>query len=138
MPTWDPSVPSPTPIREFHIVSKEWVCKPQETPLIEVVLQDERGRGIGGAEVWLVWDSGADRAITGLKAERGVGFVDFEAVVGQSYALSIGQLGLPLVTDLEIAPCPFHAGAGASYGTWQITLQLRPVQTAIPTSPSSD
>jgi hypothetical protein len=92
------------------------------------VVKDERGRGLAGVEVWLMWPGGADRAVTGLKPRRGAGYADFDAEWGVNYSLSIGELGRPLVTALRLEPCPVEEGAENEepiIGSWYIVLEPR-------------
>ena len=82
-------------------------------------MQDEQGRGVPGIEVWLLWSGGADRAVTGLKPAQGAGYVDFEAKTGLIYQVSMGELELPLVSNLRIATCP---GEPDFPGGWRIVV----------------
>jgi len=79
--------------------------------------------------VWLTWPGGADRAVTGLKPQGGAGYADFSAGQGVSYALSIGELGVPLVTDLQLEPCPAQKGKEPLLGSWRIVLKRQPPET---------
>ena len=134
-PTRTPRPPTPTPIPLplFQLVQQEQICEPGLEPHIEVVVKDEDGAGLVGVEVWLMWPGGADRAITGLKPERGAGYVDFsveqDAPESVDYALGISELGMPLVTDLQIAPCPPQKGKETLLGSWRIVLERRPPET---------
>ncbi|MDY6877997.1 MAG: hypothetical protein SWK90_17580 [Chloroflexota bacterium] len=122
-----PPTPTPTPLSPFRLVQQEQICDPGQAPHIEVVVRDERGLGLDGVVVWLMWPGGADRAVTGLKPQQGAGYVDFDAGPGVSepvdYALGIGELGLPLVTDLRIEPCPARKGKEPLLGSWRIVLE---------------
>ena len=102
---------------------QEQICEAGLSPQIQVVVQDETGKGIPGMEVWLVWSTGSDRAVTGLKPELGAGYVDFDATPGVDYVLSIGELGFPLVTDLQIQPCPAEEDEDQTPGSWRVVLE---------------
>lgn len=106
--TSTPAPPTPTPplLSRLRLTEQEQICQPGQAPHIEVMVRDERGAGLPGVVVWLTWPGGADRAVTGLKPQSGAGYVDFNVEEDVSYALSIGELGIPLVTDLRIEPCP--------------------------------
>jgi hypothetical protein len=93
---------------------------------LEVVVRDERGRGVPGVEVWLMWPGGADRAVTGLKPQRGAGYADFDAEPGASYEIGVGELGMPLVTDLQVGPCVQEEVEEPLMGSWRIVLGPRP------------
>lgn len=128
-----PSTPTPTPPPPFQLTLQEQICEPEQAPHIEVVVRDEHGVGLDGVVVWLMWPGGADRAVTGLKPQRGAGYADFDVEPGASgsvnYALGIGELGLPLVTDLRIKPCPARKGKEPLLGSWRIVLEQQPLVT---------
>ncbi len=123
-PTGTPLPPTPTPplLSRLRVVEQEQICEPGQRVHIEVVVRDERGAGVAGVEIWLTWPGGADRAVTGLKPQHGAGYADFNAEPGVSYALSIGELGMPLVTGLRIEPCPVEEGENPLMGSWRIVL----------------
>ena len=87
------------------------------------MVKDERGEEVAGVEVWLMWPGGADRAVTGLKPQEGVGYADFDVEWGVNYSLGTSELGRPLVTALRLEPCPASEGAGPMIGSWRIVLQ---------------
>lgn len=125
--------PSPTPtpplLSRLQLAKREQVCQPGQVPRIEVMVRDEHGAGLSGVAVWLTWPGGADRAVTGLKPQRGAGYADFNAEQGVSYALGIGELGMPLVTDLRIEPCPADEDQEPLMGSWFVVLEPRPPDT---------
>ncbi len=126
-PTFTPLPPTPTPefIARLRVVKQEQLCDGQGER-IEVVVQDEQGRGVPGVEVWLTWPGGADRAVTGLKPQFGAGYADFAVERGVGYALGVGELGRPLVDDLRISLCPSGGGGTATFGlfgSWRVVLQ---------------
>jgi hypothetical protein len=102
---------------------REQICQPKQAPHVEVVVMDERGAGLPGVQVWLTWPGGADRAVTGLKPQGGAGYADFNLEPGVDYALSIGELGVPLVTDLRIEPCPAYRDQEPLLGSWFVVLE---------------
>lgn len=123
-PTSTPPPPTPTPplLARLRLTSQEQICEPGQRPHIEIVVTDERGAGVPGVEVWLMWSGGADRAVTGLKPQKGTGYADFNAEPGARYDLGIGELGMPLVTDLQVEPCPLGEVEERSMGSWRIIL----------------
>ncbi len=133
-PTPSPSrTPTPSSPVSFRVNQQEQICEPGQSPRIEVVMQDELGAGLAGLEVWLTWPGEADRAVTGLRPERGAGYVDFEVEPNATYALGIGALALPLVTDLRMKPCPPGREAATDeeplLGSWRIVLQRQPSES---------
>ena len=121
-----PLTPTPTPLPPFQLTQQEQICEPEQTPHIEIVVRDEHGAGLDGVVVWLMWPGGADRAVTGLKPQHGAGYADFRAELDVGYTFSIGELGMPLVTDLRIEPCPAQKGKELLPGSWRIVLERRP------------
>ena len=124
-----PLTPTPTPLPPFRLTQQEQICEPEQTPHIEVVVRDEHGAGLDGVVAWLTWPGGADRAVTGLKPQHGAGYADFNAELDVGYTFSIGELGLPLVTDLRIEPCPAQKGKKPLPGSWRIVIEHRPPET---------
>ncbi len=121
-PTYTPT-PTPPLLDRLHLTEKKLVCQSEQTPRIEVVVKDERGEGLAGVEVWLTWPGGADRAVTGLKPQQGAGYADFNAERNVSYALGIGELGIPLVTGVRLEPCPATGNKRPFIGSWRIVLE---------------
>ncbi|MFQ6100325.1 MAG: hypothetical protein ACE5OS_03705 [Anaerolineae bacterium] len=122
-PTLTPT-PSPTPplLSRLRLAQQEQICEPGQTPRVEVVVRDEHGAGLAGVELWLIWPGGADRAVTGLKPRYGAGYADFGAEAGVRYSLGVGELGMPLVTDLRIEACPVEEGEEPLMGSWHVVL----------------
>jgi hypothetical protein len=104
----------PAQASPFSIITHTLTCEPE--PRIAVSLEIsrtviERGRersetiGLPNRELWLIWDSGADRAITGFRPELSLGYADFAVEPGHTYNLYIdAPIGLPVLT-LRIEPC---------------------------------
>ena len=122
-------LPSRTPslLSRLYLARQEQVCQPEQAPRIEVVVRDERGAGLPGVEVWLVWSGGADRAVTGLKPWNGAGYADFNAQPGVRYALSVGELGRPLVAGLQTEACPAQGSEEPAPGSWRLVVEPRPL-----------
>jgi hypothetical protein len=65
-----------------------------------------------GREIWLLWDNGADRAYTGFRPSRGIGYADFNVEPGQTYNVYIDNpWGVPLIV-LQVEPCLPVEGGG--------------------------
>ena len=104
-------------------MEQEQLCDQEQPYRIEVVVQDEYGRGVPGVEVWLTWAQGADRAVTGLKPEHGMGYADFNVGPDIAYTISVGEPGMPLVSGLQLEECPTETEEGeAVLGSWRVIL----------------
>jgi len=65
-----------------------------------------------GREVWLLWEDGADRAVTGFKPEIGLDIADFAVEPGHVYKLYLDiPQGVPLTT-IQVEPCAVDEGEG--------------------------
>ncbi|HET7089384.1 MAG TPA: hypothetical protein VFL17_12115 [Anaerolineae bacterium] len=114
--------PSATPTPEFVVVSSDGVCE-SGAPQIRVAVQDAEGNGLPGVDVWITWDGGADRFVTGLKPELGPGFGDFDMQPDVSYRVGAGsQSTLALVGNLSADPCTTDVGAEGRL-SWNVVLQ---------------
>jgi hypothetical protein len=129
-----PPTATPGPRPPFQLAAQEQVCEQGQTLHIEVVVQDEEGRGVPGVEVWLMWDGGSDRAVTGLKPEQGAGYADFDAETEVDYSLGVSELGAPLASGLRLESCPEEKGKEPLMGSWRVVLERRPPATSTPTS----
>lgn len=127
-----PPTPTPTPVPPFQLAEKEQLCRSGQSPHIQVVVRDENGDELPGVEVWLMWQDGVDRAVTGLKPDQGEGYVDFDVELDVEYALGTSELGVGLVSGLRIEPCPETEGQDALMGSWRITLERRSEATSTP------
>ncbi len=150
-PTVSPTAfasPTPTPVpvssSPFRIISQTFSCDPQ--PVIAVSLEisrtvQERGRtrqelvGLPVREVWLIWDGGADRAITGFKLDRGLGYADFAVQPGRAYNLYVDTPSGPPLLTVQVEPCSPTEGSGwvSRLLTLQKTVEPDPVATPTPT-----
>jgi hypothetical protein len=128
-----PPTATPGPRPPFQLATKEQICEQGQKPHIEVVVQDEAGAGVPGVEVWLMWDGGSDRAVTGLKPERGMGYADFDAEQGVDYSIGISELGAPLGSGLRLESCPEEKGKEPLVGSWRIVLEHSSPPTSTPT-----
>ena len=105
------------------MAEQEQLCDAAEPLHIEVVVLDEEGRGVPAVEVWLTWAQGVDRAVTGLKPGKGPGYADFNAQPDTTYTISVGDLGMPLVSGLQLEDCPAEAGDRETIlGSWRVVL----------------
>ena len=88
--------------------------------------------GDGLREIWLIWDGGADRAITGFRPDQGLGYADFTVVPGRVYNLYVDSpTGIPLRT-LQSEPCTPDEGDGWT-SRWLLAREFPPLPTPTPT-----
>jgi len=114
--------PTSTPTPEFEVASRDSACA-TGTPQIRVTVQDLAGNGLPGVDVWITWDGGADRFVTGLKPEFGSGYGDFDMQPDVSYRVGAGtQLALALVSNLRAASCTTPSGVAGRL-SWDIVLR---------------
>jgi len=125
--TRPPPTVTPTPVLTFQLSDQEMICKPARPLRIEVLVEDEKKQPMDGIVVWLIWDTGADRAVTGLKPVLGSGYVDFSVRPDATYGLRVGELGPLLVTQLGFTNCPVQDGNSPTLGSWRVTLHLAPI-----------
>ena len=96
-------------------------------------IEDEKAKGVPGIEVWVTWEGGADRFVTGLKPEEGPGYGDFDMQPGIGYDVAVAESALPLVKGLETEQCPSADATQRIMASWQLT--FRPIPpTPTPTA----
>ena len=115
--------PSPTPqfVSPYTVISQTLSC--EVTPYIAVSLFISRTvaerrqtrvewEAQPGREIWLLWESGADRAVTGFRPQLGLGYADFAVTSGHFYKLYIDiPEGAPLST-IQVDACTAAEGGG--------------------------
>ncbi len=120
--TFPTPTPTATPAPEFAVAGSDSVCE-TGAPQIRVSVQDLEGNGLPGVDVWITWDGGADRFVTGMKPEIGAGFGDFDMQPGVSYRVGAGsQVALALVRNLRADACTTDAGQAGRL-SWSVTLR---------------
>jgi hypothetical protein len=105
----------------FHIVSQTLTCTDQPQIAVSLVLshtitvrrrEEVEWLPLPGREVWLLWEDGADRAVTGFNTEMGLGYADFIVAPGRVYKLYIDvPRGAP-VSTIQVEPCTGDEGEG--------------------------
>jgi hypothetical protein len=79
--------------------------------------------GLPGVEVWLLWEEGADHAVTGFRPNLGLGYADFEVVPEQTYNLYLeAPIGIP-IASLNVRRCMNADGALAWTGWGLLVLK---------------
>jgi len=125
--------PTPLALPTFLLVARERVCEPGPAQ-IRVVVEDEKGKGVPGIEVWVTWNEGADRFVTGLNPEKGSGYADMNIQPDITYAVAVAQSAVPIVTGLKTEPCPSSDPAQPISASWQ--LSFRPIPPTATPSPT--
>ena len=125
--------PTPVPLPGYLLIARDRICEPG-VPQIRVVVQDEKGDDVPGVEVWVTWDDGADRFVTGLKPEKGKGYGDVDIQLDKTYAVAIAQSALPIATGIKTEQCPSSDPSQTILASWQLT--FGPVPPTVTPTPS--
>ncbi len=117
-PTVTPRASTPTPVPTYNpayqIISQFAECtRPPAVPQIRVTVQDAAGQPLAGVTIWLTWDGGDDRFVTGLKPEINAGYGDFDMLRNRIYNVSIDQPASIIATGLQAEACA--AGGAVSW-----------------------
>jgi hypothetical protein len=113
--------PSPVPTYNpgYQIISQIAECtRATATPQIRVTVQDAAGQGLSGVTIWITWDGGADRFLTGLKPEINAGYGDFDMLRDRNYNISIDQPESVIAANLRAEAC----ASGGSI-SWRLTIR---------------
>jgi len=115
-PTPTPQLPAP-----YTIISQTLRCAAAPQIAVSLLLSQtvevrSRERVVQtpqpGRTIWLLWEDGADRAVTGFRPELGLGYADFTVAPGRVYKVYIDTpTGAPLST-LQTEPCTPDEGGG--------------------------
>ena len=132
-----PTILAPPSALSFGVTQQEHFCRPDQPPRIEVVVTNAEGDGLPRIGVWLLWADGANWAVTGLKPAQGAGYADLGAEPGTVYSLGLGEIGMPLVTNLQLRHCPVDGDGVPTYGSWRITIKQRAADTGASSTPQS-
>lgn len=145
-PSPTPTPPAPAP-SAYRVISQTLTCA--EAPHLSVSLVasgtlEGRGRNrevvfepLPGREVWLLWEDGADRAVTGFKPAFDLGYVDFQIEPGHVYRLYVETpVGAP-VTTVQVAPCAPEEGEGWIARWLQVMAPPPPTPSPTPTPPAT-
>jgi hypothetical protein len=116
--------PTSAPLPVYLLISQERICEPGPAQ-IRAVIEDEKGQGVPGIEVWVTWEGGADRFVTGLMPEKGPGYGDFDMQPGITYDVAVAESALPLVKGVKTEQCPSADATQTIMASWQLT--FRPI-----------
>jgi hypothetical protein len=119
--TRQPVTPSPVPTYNpgYQIISQIAECtRANATPQIRVTVQAATGQPLAGVTIWITWDGGSDRFVTGLKPEVNSGYGDFDMLRDRNYNVSIDQPESVIATGLRAEDC-----AGGGSVSWRLTIR---------------
>ena len=85
-PRFLPALPE---ARSFELLSTRSFCDLSRPALVEVFVVDYLGRGIPGQRIRARWGEQQDIFVSGLKAERGDAYADFQMDEGIEYAIDM-------------------------------------------------
>jgi hypothetical protein len=98
--------PTATPIPDYRVIDRQAECShSKQPPQIRVIVLDAVGQSVPGKEVWITWEGGADRFVTGLKPEIDPGYGDFDMQLDQTYNVGVDKPTSVVVRDLRAEPC---------------------------------
>ncbi len=137
--TRQPTATLPPP---YILERRERICESdRDMPTIEIVVQTQEGAGVAGTEIWVTWTGGADRFITGLKPELGLGYSDFDVTPGVVYAVAVGDPTLTIVSNLRPERCP-PGDSDSPLASWRLVVvatssAFPPTPAGTPVTPTS-
>jgi hypothetical protein len=109
------SAPTSAPVGNFFGEVQGTFCSVELSGTIEIRVVDGGGQEVGGERVRVLWDSGSNDFVTGLKPERGIGYADFQMEAGLSYIVSMPNQSDPIANPLEARPCFTEEGEEAVF-----------------------
>ena len=117
-PTLPPTV---TPNPDYQVVTQVAGCthSPQ-APQIRVVVHDQFGQSVPGKEIWITWEGGSDRFVTGLKPEIDPGYGDFDMQPDQAYNVGVDKPTSVIISNLRAGTCETDGRT-----SWQLVLAPR-------------
>ncbi len=95
---------------QFRLLSQREICQADlSAPRIEIIIVDPNLDDLRGAEVFLEWENGRDRALTGFKPNNSAGYADFTIEPDISYTVSMSD-GSATTGGLQSTPCANEDG----------------------------
>lgn len=91
--------------RNFELLSVRSFCDLKRPALIEVYVVDYLGRGIPAQRIRVRWGDREDIFVSGLKAERGAAYADFQMDEGVDYAVDMAGANDALGASLSTGNC---------------------------------
>ena len=113
--------PTPAPIPEYQVIDQVAECATgPNPPQIRIIVKDQFGQSVSGKEIWITWEGGTDRFVTGLKPEIDPGYGDFDMQPDQSYNVGVAKPTSVVVSDLRADSCETDGRT-----SWRLTLAPR-------------
>jgi hypothetical protein len=98
--------PTATPNPDYQVIDRTAECtSSKQPPQIRVIVQDQFGQSVSGKVVWITWEGGSDRFVTGLKPEIDLGYGDFDMQPDQSYNVGVDKPTSVIVSGLRADSC---------------------------------
>ena len=110
------------PRRSFIALPARTFCDGSRPALIEVFVVDALARGIPGQRIRLRFDDQQDIFLSGMKAERGPAYADFQMREGMGYIIDMPDAADALRATLRTAPC-FTESGQESLKSFRITFR---------------
>lgn len=118
LPTLMPTV---TPVPDYQVIDRTAECTPgNQPPQIRVMVVDQLGQGVAGKEIWITWDEGRDRFVTGLKPEIDPGYGDFDMQPDRAYNVGVDRSTSVVVSELRADTCDTNGRT-----SWRLVLAPR-------------
>lgn len=119
----EPSVqrvaPTSVPLRRFKARAARSFCDTANPALIELHVVDYLGRGIPGQRIRARFSDQEDVFLSGLKADRGDSYADFQMEEGIDYAIDMPGAADALGASLSAGPC--YSGNHRTLKSWRVT-----------------
>ncbi|MCB2178646.1 hypothetical protein KQH61_04440 [bacterium] len=120
IPTLTPTLPptaTPTAGPPFVLDSIQLVCNPNiDPPLIQVNVADAAGNPVPGVAILISWDTHTNRFVTGLNADYGLGYADYQMDPAITYSLQLEEGSAP-VNSITGRQC--EDATEPYWGSWQ-------------------
>ncbi len=115
------ATPTATPVPDYQVIDRTAECTPaKQPPQIRVIVQDQFGQSVPGKVVWITWEGGTDRFVTGFKPEIDPGYGDFDMKPDQSYNVGVDRPTSVIVSGLRADPCETEGRT-----SWRLVLAPR-------------
>ncbi len=99
-------IPTATPVPDYQVIDRTAECTHgKQPPQIRVIVQDQFGQSVPGKVIWITWDGGSDRFVTGLKPEIDPGYGDFDMQPDQAYNVGVDKPTSVIVSGLRADAC---------------------------------
>jgi hypothetical protein len=101
---------APASTAPFVLSNLTPMCEENQKPgLLQVQVEDAKGKGLAGIKVSVYWEDQGDSFYTGLAPQISPGYADFQMAPGIAYSVTISD-GVP-VNNLMVKACPKADGS---------------------------